>query len=327
MEGVSKSIVMVFAFLCAVPFLAQQATAQRVAFDGVRIRFNTNDRKQVESSASLVFEDTSRRVLVESGQKPVQINYDDVAQVIFDWRLRIHRRGMAKEIGLGTLTDVYRKLGGRGAESIGRTIDNRLDATAINELTDRVMIIQTNAPGSMLQFVIEIGIDDANQVIAKAKQVFEKKVYIPDVQIGYEIDKKNLPDAKTKHAVTISKNHPEPQVRQDKALILVACPKANIPGSFGWQMKLHANDSVVAVNRPGTYSFAYVDPGEYLLASQAGFAGGNANGFKMKLDAGRDYYFLQNITAENRTVLSGNPKAIVLFEIGASSFSEWKRKP
>src|SRR5438874_13109213 len=98
---------MMIAFLYAVLFLAEPATAQRVAFDGVRIRFNTNDRKQVESSASLIFEDTSRRVLVESGQKPVQINYDDVAQVIFDWRLRIHRRGMAKEIGLGTLTDVY----------------------------------------------------------------------------------------------------------------------------------------------------------------------------------------------------------------------------
>src|SRR5437867_7446366 len=160
----SKSIMVAFASLYAVLFFAEPATAQRVAFKDVRIRFNTNDRKQVESSASLIFDDTSRRVLVESGQKPVQINYDDVAQVIFDWRLRIHRRGMAKEIGLGTLTDVYRKLGGRGAESIGRTIDNRLDATAINELTDRVMIIQTNAPGSMLQFVIEIGIDDVKQV-------------------------------------------------------------------------------------------------------------------------------------------------------------------
>ena len=115
--------------------------------------------------------------------------------------------------------------------------------------------------------------------------------------------------------------------RRDKALIVVACPKANIPGSFRWQMKMHANDSVIAVNRPGTYSFAYVDPGEYLLASEAGFAGGNVNGFKMKLEAGNDYYFLQNITVENRTVLSVNPRPIVLLEIGGASFSEWKQKP
>jgi hypothetical protein len=115
-------------------------------------------------------------------------------------------------------------------------------------------------------------------------------------------------------------------MRPDKALIVVACPKPNIPGSSHWQMKLHANDSVVAVNQPGTYSFAYVDPGEYLLASQAGFLAGNANGFKMKLEAGHDYYFVQNITAGNRTILSANPKAIVFHEIGASSFSDWKRK-
>jgi hypothetical protein len=307
-----------FALGCAEP-----AIAQRVAFEGVRIRFNTSERKQVESSASLIFDDSSRKVLVESGQKPVQINYDDVAQVIFDWRLHIHRRGLAKEFGLGALTDAV----GRVSEPVGRTVENRLDATAINELTDRTMMIQTNTRGSMPPFEVEIGIDDANRVLAKAKQVFDKKVYVPDVQIGFEIDKKTLKDAGTKHTVTISKNHPEPQIRPDKALIVVVCPRANIPGSSGWQMKLHANDSVVAVNRPGTYSFAYVDPGEYLLASQAGFAGGNANAFKMKLDAGRDYYFLQNITTANRTVLTGNPKPIVLLEIGGSAFSEWKRKP
>jgi len=323
----SKTVALAFAFLCAVLFLPEPATAQRIAFDRVRIRFTTNDRKQSESSASLIFDDASRRIRVESGQKPIEINYDDVGQVIFDWRLRIQRRGTAKQFGLDAVTDLYRNVGGRGAESIGRTINDRLDATAIKEVTDRLMMIRTTTPGALSPFVIEIPIDDASQVVTKATQVFDKKVYIPDVQIGYEIDKKNLADAKTKHTVTISKNHPEPQVRPDKALIVIACPKPNITGSSGWQMKLHANDSVVAVNRPGTYSFAYVDPGEYLLASQAGFLGGNANGFKMKLDAGRDYYFLQNITAGNTTILSGNQKAIVLLEIGGSSFSEWKRKP
>ena len=317
----------IIAFLYVVLFLAEPATAQRVAFNDVRIRFNTNDRKQVESPASLIFDDTSRKVLVESGQKPIQINYGDVVQVIFDWRLHIHRRGAATQIGLGTVVDVYRKSGGRGSESIGRTIDDRLAATEKKELTSRVMMIQTKTLGSVSPFAIDIGIDDANAVIAKAKQIFGMNIYIPDVQIGYEFDKKSLPAAKTKHTVTIGKGHPEPQVRPDKALIVVACPKVDIPGSSGWQMKLHANDSVIAVNKPGTYSFAYVDPGEYLLASQAGFVGGNVNGFKMKLEAGGDYYLLQNITVDHRTVLSGNPKPIVLLEIGGASFSEWKQRP
>src|SRR5436309_11175226 len=201
---------MMIAFLYAVLFLAEPATAQRAAFNDVRIRFNTNDRRQVESSASLIFDDTSRKVLIESGQKPIQINYGDVAQVIFDWGLRIHRRGAAKQIGLGTVVDDYRKSGGRGSESIGRTIDDRLAATEIKELTSRVMMIQTNTLGSMSPFVIEIGIDDANAVIAKAKQIFGKNIYI---------------------------------------------------------------------------------------------------------------------TVDHRTVLSGNPKPIVLLEIGGASFSEWKQKP
>src|SRR5207247_10304299 len=107
----SKSIMVAFASLYAVLFFAEPATAQRVAFKDVRIRFNTNDRKQVESSASLIFDDTSRKVLVESGQKPIEMNYGDVAQAIFDWRLRIHRRAATQEIGLATVHEGCRKSG------------------------------------------------------------------------------------------------------------------------------------------------------------------------------------------------------------------------
>ena len=38
--------------------------------------------------------------------------------------------------------------------------------------------------------------------------------------------------------------------------------------SKGPVVRLHANDHVVAVNSWGTYAFAYLDSGEYLLAAQ-----------------------------------------------------------
>src|SRR5690242_9018053 len=72
-----------------------------------------------------------------------------------------------------------------------------------------------------------------------------------------------------------------------------------------------------------------VDRFWHLIASQAGYLGGNANGFKMKLDAGSDYYFLENVVVAGigyRTVLSRNAKDIVMFEVQGPYYAEWKRK-
>ena len=107
---------------------------------------------------------------------------------------------------------------------------------------------------------------------------------------------------------------------------MVVCPPlaARFEG-MGYQNKLHANDQVVAINRMGTYSFAYLDPGEYLLAAQTE----NASGFRMKLEAGKDYYFLQNVFMgawKNRTTLSRHTKELVMYELQGAYFSDWKRK-
>jgi len=93
----------------------------------------------------------------------------------------------------------------------------------------------------------------------------------------------------------------------------------------GNQFKLHANDRVVAVNKPGTYSFAYVDPGTYRLASQAQ----NANGFEEQLEAGKTYYFLQNTgqgAFKYSTMLSRNSAEVVTYLMSGSYFSVWNRK-
>jgi hypothetical protein len=90
-------------------------------------------------------------------------------------------------------------------------------------------------------------------------------------------------------------------------------------------VKLHANGHVIAVNKQGTYTYAYLDPGEYLLAAQAE----NASGFRMKMEAGNDYYLLQGILMGNwkgRATLSRHSREYVLFEASGAYLSDWKRK-
>jgi hypothetical protein len=333
-ESKSKLLAVGCLFACISLILAQPALSQRVVFNGIRVRFSKSgaDRRLIESSGSLIFDDTARKVIVES-VKPLQIGYDDIAQVVFDRVNRIQERSAAKEIGYGTVTDIIGTAGPLG-KVIKRTPEVYSRVRPLSTLTNFWMEIEIKMPGGSLQpALIELRQQDSTQVVAKAQQIFGKDVHMPDsLQIGHEIGKKTLKDAKAKHQVTVDRrNHPIPEIRPDKALVVVACPAVYIPGSVAWQFKLHANDSVIAVNKIGTYSFAYLDPGEYVFASQAGFLGANANGFKMILEAGGDYYFFQNVlegysTGRYSTGLSRQAKEIVMYEVQGSYYSDWKRK-
>ncbi len=55
----------------------------------------------------------------------------------------------------------------------------------------------------------------------------------------------------------------------------------------------------------------------------------NANGFPMKLEAGKDYYFLQNVHMgmwKMQTSLARHSKELVAFEASGAYFADWKRK-
>jgi hypothetical protein len=325
---------------CIALLLAPPALAQKTTFKNVMIRFSKSgkDRKLVEAPGTLIFDDTLRKLVVKSSKKPLEIRYDDVAQVVFDRTRHVRGGSAAKELAFGTLSDMVSGAGALGA-AIGAAIDVGADVKRSSlPVTDYWMLIDMKMPGgSTRPTLLQVSRADSEHVIAKAEQLFGKDMHIALFsEIGHEIDKKDLKDAGAKHSMTVDKvNHPEPPIQPDKALVVVAFPNVAITGSGRWQFKLgqfklHANDSIVAVNETGTYSFAYLDPGEYLMASQAGYLGGNANGFKMKLDAGSDYYFLHNIVPGSigyRTVLSRNAKEIVMFEVQGSYYAEWKRKP
>lgn len=74
----------------------------------------------------------------------------------------------------------------------------------------------------------------------------------------------------------------------------------------------------------GTYSFAYLAPGKYRLATQSE----NADGFEMELEAGKEYYFMQNTFMgawKAQTKLSRNTKELAMYEVDGAFWSGWKR--
>jgi hypothetical protein len=327
MESHSKLIRIARSSACIALFLAQPALSQRTTFSDVQVRFSKSgtDRKLIESSGSLIFDDTSRQLIVKSSEKPLQLRYDDIAQVVFDNTRHVRGASTKKILGLGILTDILTEDTGPVGEVIGGGADVGLEVRRSRAVNDYWMHIEIKMPGgSTMPALLEISKGDADRVISKAQQVFGQNIHVRDFpEIGKAVDKKQLKDREAKHDVKVDKiNHPEPQVRSGKALVVVACPSVDIPGSGRWQLKLHAGDSVIAVTRPGTYSFAYLDPGEYRLASQAA----NANGFTMTLEAGGEYYFFQNVYTAYRTALSRNAKEIVMYEVQGSYYSDWKRK-
>jgi hypothetical protein len=274
-----------------------------LVFKGVKIRFNRSatDRRLVDKTVELIFDDTGRQISVKSSERPVTIAYDDVRKVVFD--VTTHMRG-------GALGEIICGIPGA-----------ILEAKHVNDYW--FYVEQTS--GSFT--VLEIPKDSSAQVIDKAKALFGDRVSEYPTQQGEKIEKETLKDLQSKHSLNADKKqHPTPELKPDKALVVVVCPPlaARYSGK-GNQYKLHANDKVVAVNKMGTYSFAYLDPGEYVLASQSE----NASALKMNLEAGKDYYFLQNTFMgawKARTSLSLQSKEIVLHEMSGAKYADWRQK-
>jgi len=282
---------------------APSGAADPVVFKDVKIRFNRSatDRRLVDKTVDLVFNDTARQLTVKSAEKAVTIAYGDVRKVVFD--VTTHMRGGA----LGQM------LGGISGAMV--------QAKHVNDYW--FYIEQTT--GSYT--VLEVPKEASPQVIDKAKALFGDKVSEYPTQQGEKIEKETLKDLQSKHSLNEDKKqHPAPELKPGKALVVVVCPPlaARYSGK-GTQYKVHANDKVVAVNKMGTYSFAYLDPGEYVLASQSE----NASAIKLNLEAGKDYYFLQNTFMgawKARTSLSQQSKEIVLHELSGAEYADWKRK-
>jgi hypothetical protein len=260
----------------------------------------------VDKDAYLVLDDTARKLTVRTEQHPLNVDYDEVQKIIFDVSTRMRGGAMSQVVG-----------GLAGA------------AIASKHVNHYWCYIETKLPdGTTQPYMIEIPQDWSPKVIQKMQEIFGDKVTVAEFPEHEEvIDKGTLKDLQSKHDDKVdAKSHPLPEVKPDKALVVVVCPPTAARNQgLSNQIKLHANDQVIAVNRMGTYSFAYLDPGDYLLVTQTE----NASGFQMKLEAGKDYYFFQDIFMgawKARTRLSRHTKELVMYEVQGAYFSDWKRK-
>jgi hypothetical protein len=297
--------------LCA---LSAPGWAQQTVFNGVKTRFSKSptDRRLVDKDADLIFDDSARKLTVKNQERPLSVAYDDIQKVVFD--VSTHMRG-------GGMAEALSAFGVAGAITGS--------AIASKHVNDYWCYLEYKTPdGAVHDYMLEVPKKSSPAVIEKMQALFKEKVTTAEFpQLAADVQKDTLKDLQSKHDLKVDKkNHPMPELKPDKALLVVVCPPlaARYEGA-GFQAKLHANDHVVAVNKMGTYTFAYLDPGDYMLVSQTE----NARGFHMTLEAGKEYYFLQDTFMgawKSHTSLSRHTKELALYEVGGAYYSDWKRK-
>ncbi len=297
--------------------LAQDApknsNEQQTVFDKVKARFNRSeqDRRLVDKEAILVFDDATQKLSVRCPEKPLEVQYGEVQKVIFEASTRMPGSVTAAALGAG--------IGGLAGAAIQTGMDNRFTRSYWFYLEYK------KPDGSLNLYLLETDKRASAQVIEKAKTVFGARVTITSFdEKAEEIKKNQLKDLKSKHSLDVDReNRPMPEIKPDKALVVFVCPPmAARLAAQGNQIKFHANDQVVAVNKMGTYSFVYFDPGDYLMASQSS----NAIAISIRLEAGKDYYFQQDIFYGGDTGLARHSKELALYELSGTYYANWKRK-
>lgn len=294
--------------------------AEPLTFHHIKIRRHrsSENRVMVDKVGVLSFDDEHRRLTFRSSpgdkfevQDKLDVGYDDIAKVVFEVTTHMRGGGWAQVIQAASIPGVI----------VG-------SAMAGQHVHDYWFYLEYKNGDQSEQALLEVPKDSSQKVIEEAQNLFGTKVTISEfLEKPEEINPEQLADYKTKDSLRIDKqDRPAPEARADKAMIVVVCPPlAARDSGKGNQFKLHANDKIVAVNRAGTYSFAYLDPGKYRLVSQSE----NANGFEMELEAGKTYYFLQNTfqgAFRWRTMLSRNSPELVTYLMSGTYFSEWEPK-
>jgi hypothetical protein len=303
------------ALICLLCFFASGLSAQQTVFENVKIRRHRSADKRVlvDKFGKLTFDDAAQKlVFVSEAGDHIDVGYDDIGKIVFE--VTTHMRG-------GAASDVI-----KAATIVGLIAGNVIGSAHVH---DYWFYLDYTDHGRNESALIEVPKSSSAQIIDKAHSVFGSRVTVTDFpEKGSEVKIEDLKALKSKQVLKVDKHsHPLPELKRDKATVVVVCPPlaARFAGT-GIQFKLHANDQVIAVNRMGTYSFAYLDPGKYRLVSQAE----NANGFEMELESGHEYFFLQNTFQQtitpNKTALSRNSRELVMYFLEGSYFPDWKPK-
>lgn len=291
--------------------------SETTKFQEVKIRRHKSSEKRelVDKIGVLSFDDDARKLTFRSDAGDnFEVLYSDLTKMVFD--SDIHMNAGATSVAVSALSPL--------AGVLVRRIHVR----------DRWLYLEYGKWDHSEKALLVLPGEIYDKVEDKAKTLFGERVTIanyfekgePVVDKDGYIDKSRVPDLKSKHSMKLDKTtHPLPEVKKDKATIVVVCPPLAARNT-GWgnQFKLHANGNVIAVNKMGTYSIAYVDPGKYSLISQSE----NANGFDMDLEASKTYYFIQETFQgflKGQTTLSRNSPEVVNYLMDGAYFSDWKR--
>ncbi len=309
-----NSVRRVAATVCLLIMWAGFSFAQETIFHHVKIHRHrsADQRVLVDKVGALTFDDSANKLTFHSdaGDR-LDIDYASVDRVVFEVTLRM-RGGVAAAIVTA-------------APLAGPVVGNAMAGAHVHDYWFYLHYKDQDHGESVLW---EVPKSASEKFIEEAEQVFGERVTVTEFpEKGATVKMEDLKALKSKQVLKVDKqNHPLPEVKADKATVVVVCPAlaARFAGK-GNQFKLHAKDQVVAVNKQGTYSFAYLDPGEYRLVSQAE----NADGFTIKVEAGREYFFLQNVfqgALKGETILSRNSRELVMFLVDGSYYSDWKPK-
>jgi hypothetical protein len=276
--------------------------AENARFEDVKIRRHKSaeQRELVDKIGVLGFEDDGQKLTFHSAAgDQFAIPYSDITKVIFDR----DTHGSAKMASI--------------------------------HLHDRWLYLEYRQGDHSEKVLLIVPKATYDKAIGKSQSLFGDRVTISNYpekgKSDGDIDKSRIPDWKAKYSVKLDRTaHPLPEVKSDKATIVVVCPPlaARETGYWG-EFKLHANGKVIAVNEMGTYSIAYVDPGKYSLISQSD----DANGFETDLEAGKTYYLIQEtvvgaafVRMRIHTMLSRNSPEVVMYLADGAYLSDWKRK-
>jgi hypothetical protein len=278
--------------------VAAAASAQPVNFPGVKVSYNWSDKDPilVEESGVLSLDDAGKKLSFVSKKRSFEAGYDSVTRLEFD--AATHARG-----GL---------LGGIVGGLVGAIIQGQ-------QICDYWMFVEyTKSDGVLAKQMLEIPAKSWLEARDKVTASFGPRVSTAEVRLGTAIDTKAIKD-KSKIAFNVDwKRHSRPEVKPDKALVVVVCTyQFALNGGRGPEFKIYANDQLILVNKEGTYGFAYLDPGEYQLVSKQFRFG---SGIAAKLEGGKSYYFLQDIHGGSPD-LSQHGEDLVMHELSGAGYA------
>jgi hypothetical protein len=294
--------------------LAGTLSAQQSTFSDVKARFaKSNEREMEEEGAALILDDANRRLRVKSGDRPLDISYDDVTKVV------IEVDTLGRKAGFGASFIGMMAGGVLFQNAIATSIDKPFD-------NDHYVVLEYKHAGGQAAYGLIIEKNAVPAVLKALQGAVGERLHVPVFdEKTLEVGKDTLPKTRFKYLNT-DKKHPLPEVRPDKALVVVVSP-ATVMRRIGPEKKygyaaLFANKVPVGLTGPGCYLFFYLDPGDYELISQTY----DAVGLRMKLEAGKDYYLTQTLYAKGirpRSFLTRHSKELVMYEVAGSLWSEW----